>query len=384
MNKKILITTGIFPPDIGGPASYVVRLASEFTEKGYQVEVVTYGEEEKDEEYDFSVRRVSRKKKLPFRYFSYFLQVLLAGRDASVVYAQCPVSSGWSASWAAKILRKKFILKIVGDYAWEQARNIFEIEDSLDDFQKKSYSGKIAQLRKIQKKTAQRAQAIIVPSLYLKSIVQDWGIDQSKIKVVYNAIEENPLVKKINQQEAKERTGLWEDIILSIGRLVPWKGFDVLIDSFSEILEKNPNFRLVIIGSGPQKENLIFKIKNKGLKGKVLILDPLPHSELVWYMKAADMFVLNTSYEGLPHIILEAMQCGLPIITTRVGGNLEIIENEQNGLLIEPNQKDQITRAILRIWQSHQLKYQLTKNASLSLDEFSFDKMINQTLEILL
>ena len=103
---KILITTGIYPPDIGGPATYSKILIDELPKHNINALVLGFGE----------VRRLPKI----IRHFLYFLKILKKGWKADIIFAQDPVSVGLPAALAAKILGKKFVLKIVGDYAWEQ------------------------------------------------------------------------------------------------------------------------------------------------------------------------------------------------------------------------------------------------------------------------
>lgn len=251
--------------------------------------------------------------------------------------------------WVSRILKKKFVIKIVGDYAWEQAVNQFEIKDLIDDFQNKKYNSKIEKIRRIQKKVVSNADAAIVPSEYLKKIVLGWGVDENRIKVIYNAFIG---VKNI---EPKEPNG---EIIISAGRPEPWKGFNVLNEIMPDLLKKNPQFRLIIATN-------------------------LPHDELMAHFKASKIFVLNSGYEGFSHIILEAMACGLPVITTNVCGNPEMIHDGYNGLLVEYNNKEQLKNAILRLWKDKRLRENLINNGYKTLDKFEPETMIEKTIEVL-
>ena len=162
---RILICTGIYPPDIGGPATYSKLLFDELPKRGIEVKVLSFGE----------VRHLPKI----IRHFAYFLKALKLGRKADVIFAQDPVSVGLPAMLASKILRKKFMLKIVGDYAWEQYsarggsasggqnKNFITPEN----FQDKKFDFKTEIRRKIQRYVAKNAKRIIVPSNYLKNIV---------------------------------------------------------------------------------------------------------------------------------------------------------------------------------------------------------------------
>ncbi|MFH0820025.1 MAG: glycosyltransferase family 4 protein [bacterium] len=402
---KMVIAAEIFPPDIGGPATYAQKLAEELEKKGYSLTLLCYGEKTA-EQFSFPVLRVSRRQPLFWRYFNYFWQLLKASRDASLIYAQGPVSSGWPALWVKKLLGKRLVVKVVGDYAWEQWQNEvkslkFKVKsrdekfENLEDFQKIKVSSKIGWLKKIERKVCQKAEAVIVPSYYLKKIVASWGVDEKKIKVVYNAIEiPVPLVSK---NQAKEQVKLNGDLIVSAGRLVKWKGFEALIEIMPRLLAVNPNFKLIIIGDGPEKENLKSQISrlssalpqanggqvNLKLQEKVILTGKLSQPEVICYLKAADTFVLNSGYEGLSHLLLEAMAVGAPIIATNIGGNPELIKHNDNGFLVEYNNKEELLDAIIQLWRDKNLQNKFVNNSEEVLEKFKFSKMIEETIRIL-
>ena len=187
---KILITTGIFPPDIGGPATYVSKICDEFLKLGHEVEVIAYSDSKVSDEKDYNIYRVSRSANIFWRYFKYFIAVFKRCGWADVVYAQDSVSSGLPTVLANIFWRKKIVLKVVGDFAWEQAQNQYGLRDDLDTFQHQKYNNKIEFWRTAEHSVASRACKIIVPSQYLKKIVECWGQPENKIKIIYNAFEE--------------------------------------------------------------------------------------------------------------------------------------------------------------------------------------------------
>ena len=360
---KLIFATGIFPPDIGGPATYVKRLAQELHGRGFDIRVITYSSV-KDREYDFPVIRVSRKWPAGIRHFVYFLKLLRSAGNCNVIYAQNVTSAGLPALLAAKLLRKRLVLKIVGDAAWEQ---------------NKGY------LRAVQEAVARFAGSIIVPSLYLKKRVMGWRVPGDKIAVIYNAPEprEDSRLLDISKSEAKQKLGLSGNIILSVGRFAPWKGFAELISVMPDLLKENPAFRLIIVGDGGEKKNLEFKIKNLELTDSVKLTGTVPHSQMPLYFKAADVFVLNSGYEGLSHVILEAMQHGVPIIASAEGGNPELIENNVNGLLVEYKNQEQLKGAISKLWQDKNLQEKFIRNSKEKLKDFSWENLVEKTLQIL-
>ena len=386
---KVIIATGIFPPDIGGPAIYVEKLARELKNKGVNVKVITYSDNgvnlKHQRDYNFPVVRISRNYSLPIRYFLYFWNLLFLARNAEVIYAQCPIGSGLPGMLVSKILNRRFVLKITSDYAWDQycrSNKTLLKFPSLEEFQKKKFDLITEIRRKIQKITANNANKIIVPSYYLKKIACEWGIKEDKIRVIYNAVE-NLHCLAVSKEKAKEKINVKGDILLSIGRLVLWKGFSTLIDMMPDLLKENPNFRLTIIGDGPERKKLELQIRNHKLQDKIFLMGNIKHSELPLFFRAADLFILNTAYEGLSHVILEAMKMEVPVITTNVCGNPELIQNNYNGILVEYDNKEQLKESILKLWKDKNLQQKFIKNSLQELKKFSFKNMINQTLSVL-
>lgn len=351
---KIILATGIFPPDIGGPATYVERLATELHQQGFDVKVITYTDH-KGQNYRFKVVRISRKYPMGLRHFIYFLNLLKLAKSCDVIYAQNVTSAGLPSLLTAKLLRKRLILKIVGDAAWE--RN-------------KGY------LKAIQEAVARSADKIIVPSLYLKKRVMGWRIPGEKIEMIYNAPAPVSQLDSISKEEAQKRINVSGDIILSIGRFVPWKGFTDLIAIMPDLLRKNPNFQLVIAGQGEEK----FSQEDKE---KLAFVGHVPHSQIALYFRAADIFILNSGYEGLSHVILEAMQYGVPVIASNIGGNPELIENNVNGLLVEYKNQEQLKQAILKLWHDKDLQNKFIQNSHQKLKDFTWENLVNKTLKVL-
>ena len=360
---RILIATGIFPPQIGGPATYSKLLLEELPQRGFSVQVVNFGS----------------YLKLPkiIRHFVYSLNIIWRGFFTDIIYAQDPVSVGLPALLASKILRKRFYLKVVGDYAWEQelveSRKL-KVE-SIEEFQYKRYGVKTETRKKIERIVAKNAGKIIVPSEYLKKIVMLWGIEKEKIVVIYNGF--NPPLLTENRESLREKLGMKGLCVLSVGRLVPWKGFSALIEMMSSLLRRNPETSLFIIGDGPDRELLEQKIIELGLKDNVFLLGKFSQEKLFEYIKASDVFALNTAYEGFSHQLLEVMALGTPIITTPAGGNTEIIQDHKNGILVPYNDSLSLEKAVEDLRADNELRNSIIKNAQEKVKEFSNERMLD-------
>lgn len=369
-NKKILIATGLYPPDVGGPATYSKFLFDELPKHGFEVVVVSYGE----------VRNLPKI----IRHALYFFKIIKKGRYVDYIFAQDPVSVGLPAFLAARVLRKRFLLKVVGDYAWEQyirGKKNTETLVSPVAFQQEKYGLLTEMRRKTEHLVARGAEKIIVPSVYLKGIVASWGIDEKKISVVYNSVR-----KVEGGGNKKTLRGLLQfkgTLAISAGRLVPWKGFQALITIVPRLVKRFPDFKLLIIGSGPEIKKLENLIAQYNLEEKVVLTGPLAQDVLLRYIKAADIFILNTFYEGLSHMLLEVMAVGTPIVTTSVGGNPELLQNKKHALLVPYNDKKALEKAILGILHDRGLADKMVAEAQKRVEEFSEQKMIAETIKIL-
>ena len=255
-NMKILIATGIFPPQGGGPAKYSKLLFDKLPQYGFEVTVVNFGD-------------VLGFPKI-IRHVIYFFRLFLKGFSNDIIFAQDPVSVGLPAMLVSKVLRKVFYLKIVGDYAWEQGMQRFAVMDLLDVFSKeyKKYSFQVKVLKRIELFVANHADQIIVPSEYLKKIVGNWGVRLSKIEVIYNGF--NVPEIKSGKDELRKKFNYVGKVIVSPGRLVPWKGFDTVISAFPYILKTNPGVKLVIIGEGPEEKRLRGEVEKFNIEDKVI------------------------------------------------------------------------------------------------------------------
>ena len=381
--QKILIATGIFPPEIGGPASYSKVLAEKISGQFY-VTVITYSAIfncTKDKKLPYKVVRIWKRTPWLLRHFLFFCKIIRLARKSDVIFSLNAVSSGIPAILAARIWHKKFFVKIVGDYAWEMAVNKQRTSLLIGDFQNSAKKGKIRLLHALQSWTCRKADGIIVPSEFLKKVVKGWGILPDKIRLIYNEVD----FKKSNlsQEEARKKIGIPGNIITSIGRLVPWKGFRLLVKVMPELLKISQFFRLVIIGDGPDKKLLESMVKNINLDKKVYILGRKSQEEIAIYLAASDMFVLNTGYEGFSHQILEVMTAGVPVITTSVGGNKEIVHQGENGFMIRYNDEFNLVEAIKTLWQDTKLRQRFIEGGEKTAKLFNVDSMYGETIKFL-
>lgn len=400
MNKKITIAGGSFWPEIGGPSNYLKLILPELLAAGFDINVITRSKKGKyPEDSDFKYR-VFRIKDSPFKvlnYLNFFLKILRVAKSSDIIYAQGPVSSGYPAYLANKFLKKKLVIKITGDYAWESrfafanrgssimkssgqySTSNSEIIDVLD-FQNKKILGKFNTLRKIQAKVCQSADKIVVPSKFLAKVVSHWGAREDKIEVIYNGTDFKAL--DLGKEEARKEINISGNIILSVGRLVPWKGFKMLIKIMPELLKEYNFARLVIMGDGPEMETLETMKNNLGLNNKVYLVGKKSQEELKIYLAAADIFVLNTAYEGFSHQILEAMAAGVPVITTNAGGNPEVMKQGENGFMVKYNDELNLVEAIKGVLNHQDIREKFIEEGKKTSEKFTVKRMADETVSL--
>lgn len=360
---RLLVATPLYPPDPGGPATYARILETMLPEQGTVVEVVKFG----------NVRHLPKL----FRHVMYFFNVLHSARHADAILALDPVSVGLPSALAAKLLKKRFYVKVVGDYAWEQGRQRFGLAMDLDIFiQARHMPLQVRVLRALQRYVARQATRIIVPSYYLQKIVGSWGIPQERISVVYNAV--SPAALSVCPTVLAE---VRRPLILTIGRLVPWKHIDGIIDAMDRLDAEGLPATLAIVGTGPLEQSLMQKAGES--RTDVLFLGQQNKEGTHGALAAADILVLNSSYEGLSHVLIEALVEGKAIIATNAGGNPELIEDGVNGILVNVGDTAGLARAMRLLCEDSRLRSLLEEGARVSSARFSTSGMISGTMTAL-
>jgi glycosyltransferase involved in cell wall biosynthesis len=378
---NVLIVTGIFPPDIGGPATYVPAMSSELVKRGHKVTVVTLSDarDHDDRSYSFRVLRIRRSIFRPWRFVLTVAAILREGRHVQVLYVNGLYLEAVVANF---LLRKPMVQKIVGDWAWERSTNKGWIKDNFEEFQKRKYGAKGELLKTLRNFCARRADTVIVPSRFLARAVANWGVPEKKIAVIYNSVE--PVSPSPFEGEGLSSFGELRPVsiplatgikVVTVGRLVPWKQIDHLIEAVSECEDAG----LVIVGDGPERGRLEAIVLENQLTDRVYFAGQTSKEETLALMAACDLFVLNSTYEGFPHVVLEAMGAGLPVIATAVGGTPELVRNGENGLLIAPNGNGALAKTLMLLVTSSETRQRLAAGAHETTQRFRRSAMIEAT-----
>lgn len=366
---NLFVATGIFHPEPGGPATYLHEILPALQSRGWDVRLQTYGTGETDS-YPYPVLRVPRQT-YPLRLLNYARAARASLKWADVVYTHT-IDLPLIGKTAPRVI------KIVGDQAWERCirKGWVSPAEDIDTFQHKSYNGLVAQQKRSRSNQVRRMDSVIVPSDYLKQMVQGWGIPPERIHVVYNAL---PAMQddRLSQVEARQLHGLgYGPLLLAAGRLEPWKGIQHIIAALKHV----PDVQLLIAGDGPMREQ--WQAMAQSLGARVQFLGRLRRSVLYEYMAAADYFMLYSGYEGLPHSVLESLRVGTPVIASQKGGNVEVVQHGVNGLLVPYVDVKALAATIETAFITGQ-RAALAQNAHIDPARFSFDNMVSQTDAIL-
>ncbi len=373
---EILVVTGTFPPDIGGPAGYVPKIAKYLSERGHEVRVLTLSDKVdfQDDHLPYHVTRLHRSSARPLRILRCIYKIWVLSRQADLVYVN---GLDLEASIAAKLSRTPTVHKIVGDYAWERARRWGWFNNNIDVYQCADKGVFLKLLDATRTLPLKRARNVIVPSRYLKQIVTNWGIEDEKVEVVYNA------VQSIDEEEIEHYPlpPYEGDTALTISRLVPWKG----IGSLLQALEDIPDTRLVIAGDGPNREKYETEALERNIENRVLFLGAVPKPAIPSVLRQADVFVLNSTYEGLPHVVLEAMREKVPVLATDAGGTGELVKDGETGRLIPVEDKQALRAVLQEMLQSSSNLGKFVEKAYEQLNgQFSYQRMTKETENVLI
>jgi glycosyltransferase involved in cell wall biosynthesis len=222
-----------------------------------------------------------------------------------------------------------------------------------------------------------RADRIVAVSEGIKQdLIHNFGVREAKIAMIYNPIniEEIEVLSTEDVEHPWFREGI--PVVISVGRLTKQKGYPYLLKAFS-MVRRSLECRLVILGEGEDKENLVKTAIELGLKKDVEFMgfqqNPFK------YMARSSFFVLSSLYEGFGNVIVEAMALGLPVISTDCpSGPSEIIEHRMNGLLVPVKDAEALARAILDIAGNNVLRNELSAGARLRARSFTLDKIVEK------
>ena len=349
---NILFTIRYFYPFIGGTEKQALTLASRLVRKGLQVKIITSRFDRKWQKReiidDVEVVRLCspRIKVIGALIFLCCLAGYLVKNRKEISLIQT-FQIGYTSSlsiFLATLLRKPSVIKLASSGRGGDIQR-----------GRKTLWGKLFLY------FSKKAARFIVVSTTVKQELMSESVDSVKFYQVGNGVNLNGYT----QTEAKSQARMALKIpdkktIMYTGRLSSEKGVEFLIRSFARV-HRRLNCQLLIIADGPEKKNIERVIEQLEVTDAVDIVPAV--DDVAPYLRAADLFVLPSQFEGLSNSLLEAMACRLPVISTSVGGSIDIIESGVNGVLIEYNNEERLSQEISNLLGDPELSASLGKHA---------------------
>ena len=369
---KVVVVSGIWPPDVGGPASHAPALAESLLSAGHGVEVVTTAEAP-PEARAYRIRWVSRTRPAPLRHLAVVREVARAARGADRVYATSMVRR---AALGAAIARRPLVVKLVSDEAFERAARTGRFPGTLEDFQHVSGGLRVRLLRATRNRALRRAAHVVVPSAYLRGLALGWGVAGDRLTVVSNPAPVLPALP--DRDAARVALGLNGVTLAAAGRLTRQKALGDALAALARV----DGVSLVLAGDGPERRALERRAGELGVDGRVHFLGPLARDDVLTLFRAADAALLTSAWENLPHSVVEALAVGTPVVATAVGGVPEVVRDGENGLLVAPGDVDALADAIRRVSEPG-LRGALAAKAAGSVAELDEQRLLARIVRLI-
>jgi glycosyltransferase involved in cell wall biosynthesis len=360
---KTLLISGIYRPEIGGPATYLPKLANQLLDQGWQAEVITLKDAKADPVIEsWKVNYINRNQNILVRIIKTSLLIAKKAKGVDTVFANGLFQE---TSIGLLFLKKKSVAKVVGDPVWEKARNKGRTNLNIVDFNDSRLSTNQRLQRLFIRWSLNRFSVITCPSLELKLIITSWGVSKP-IEFIPNGV-----VISENENIDKKYD------LVSVSRLVNWKNIDKLIRASAKTKSM-----LAMVGSGP--EEIVLKKLAKELNAPVEFLGQLEEEEVKKVLARSRIFALLSNYEGLSFALLQAMACGIPSVVSDVKGNSDVIRHEVEGLVVNIDNQVEIESAIEKLLGSTELLAKYGEAAKLKVkNEYDQKNQINKVINLM-
>jgi glycosyltransferase involved in cell wall biosynthesis len=370
---RVLIVSGIWPPDVGGPASHAPELADFLREGGHEVEVVVTADAAPAPQ-SYPVRWVDRSTPRGLRHMRCVALIRRCAALADVIYATSMLGR---ASLGAAFARKPLVVKLVADEAYERARRFGLFDGDLDAFQRFRGGVRVKALRASRNLALRRVERLVCPSSYLASLAVTWGVPERRVVVLPNPA---PLLPELPSREAaRDRFGVSGPTLAFAGRITRQKALEVAFAALSQV----DGVDLLVAGDGPELETMRSEAARLGLGGRVRFLGALDREGVLTLFRAADASLLSSSWENFPHTVVESLAVGTPVVATAVGGVAEVVSDGENGLLVPAGDVDALAGAIRAVVEDEGLRMRLASQAAASVEELSPQRVYARLAEIL-
>jgi glycosyltransferase involved in cell wall biosynthesis len=229
------------------------------------------------------------------------------------------------------------------------------------------------------------AARVIAVSEWMRSeVVSEFKVPPNKVTEIPNAVDMAKFEKKVDigATRTKWKVQPGEKLITAVGRLTSQKGFDYLIRALAVVQQSIPDSKLLVMGDGYMRGELEALAKGEGVAARTTFAGFVSDDDLVDAMKSSDMVAIPSRFEPFGIIALEAMAAGVPVLVSRVGGLAEIVENDVDGLEVDPDSPSSIAKATVRLLSDRALASRLAAKAREKVEAYSWERSAAKTLEV--
>ena len=353
---RVVVVSGIWPPDVGGPASHAPEVADFLLERGHHVEVVTTAWAP-PEQRAYRVSAVPRSLPPGVRHLRGAALVHHRSRSADAIYTTGMFGRSFAGATAA---RRPYVIKLTADPAFERARRRGVVAGDVDAFQGRA-GLRVGLLRLARDVELRRAAHVFCPSEYLRALAVSWGVPPHRVSVLPNPA---PSVPELGRRdELRQRLGMNGRALAFAGRLSVQKSLEVALEALVSL----DGVTLDIAGEGDQRDMLERRARDLGVDTRVRFLGALPRERVLELFRAADAAILSSIWENFPHTVVEALAVGTPVIATDVGGVAEVVHDGENGLLVPAGDAAALADAVRRYFADESLQSALRAAAASSV-----------------
>lgn len=361
---RVVVVTGIFPPDVGGPATHAADLADELRDRGNAVTVLTVTDAAADARRQGDVLRYPRRWPWWFRDAAVARWLVRNRARYDVIYA---TGMHEAAVAGARAARRPVMVKIVGDPAWERGSRLGLTRAGFESFQTDTRSGlRVRLMCEVRNWSVANASSVIVPGAELKTVVEGWmgDVTPGEVRLVPNGV-------RIKNQRSRSRARSGDLHAVYVGRLIAHKRIEVLIDAVA----KTPGVRLDVIGDGPGRAALETYARSRTGGDTIHFAGAIEHEEVLARLGGFDLLLNASSYEGLPHVAIEALVCGTPLAISPVGGTADVLADGRNGVLVDPPTPDGFAATLTRLRDDRDELARLAEGARRDGERWRFERV---------
>jgi glycosyltransferase involved in cell wall biosynthesis len=370
---RVLVVSGIWPPDVGGPASHAPDVARFLAERGHHVEVVTTAASA-PAPFDVPVHWISRRIPKGAIHARATAEIARRAAHADVVYT---TGMFGRSSLGAALARRPYVVKLTGDPAFERARQRDIVDGDVDEFQSLDAGAAVGLLRRTRDAELRHAAHVFTPSAYLAELAISWGAPADRVSVLPNP---SPPIPDLEPRASLRKSfGMDGPTLVFAGRLSAQKALEDALEALSRV----EAVTLLIAGDGDRREPLEEHAAELGLGARVRFLGPLARERIVELFRAADASILSSSWENFPHTVVEALAVGTPVIATAVGGVAEVVRDGENGLLVASGDVAGLADAIRRYFADDVLRDRLREAAQGSVADYAPERVFGRLEETL-